>query len=234
MAATFHYLSLTEIKPNERYTLQMLCKNENGWSPPSEKFQIHIAKPPVPEKFRASSKRSDSLIKVRWNIPEVCLIANYEILKRNKKGTYGKAVEIPGNKLSATFINLRHNTQYFFKIRACNGQQYTSSWTKEIEANTRISKFIKGAASPMVFAAGTITAPILTTVTGGAACGLLGHEEGGKIGAVAAGTAGTLGGAAVGIIGAPVIGAATAHLFVHGLDLLSEQSDDEDAVIIKN
>ena len=42
-----------------------------------------------------------------------------------------------------------------------------------------------------------------------------------------------VGGAAVGLLGSPVIGGAIAHGFVHGIDTLSDQSDDEDAVIIE-
>lgn len=164
----FRCLSVMELKPTEQYTLQVVCKNETGWSEPSEKFKIHIAKPSLPTKFRVSSKRSDSLIKVQWNPSGTCLVTYYEILKRTKKGKYDeKAVEVPGNKLSATFTNLKHNTHYYFKIRACNSESYTSNWSGEIIANTRLSKVVKAAVSPLVFAAGTVAAPFVTTITGG-------------------------------------------------------------------
>ena len=224
--APFCCLSVTELKPTKQYILQVLGKNEAGWGDPSEKFKIHIAKPSLPTKFRVSSKRSDSLIKVRWNAPDT-LATYYEILKRTKKGKYNeKAVEVPGNKLSATFTNLKHNTEYYFKIRACNNESYTSNWSNEIVANTRLSKAIKTAASPLVFAAGTIAAPLVTTITVGAVGGMCGHDAGGKVGAVAGGAAGTVGGAAIGIVGAPLVGAGLTHTFINGIDSLSEQSDD--------
>ena len=53
-------------------------------------------------------------------------------------------------------------------------------------------------------------------------------KDKGKKAVVVAGTAGTIGGAAIGTVGAPLIGAALTHVFVNGLDRLSNQSDDDD------
>jgi len=88
-------------------------------------------------------------------------------------------------------------------------------------------KAIKGALSPAVWAAGTLVSPIVAPLATGAAAGMVASENHGKIATVAAGTAGTVGGTILGTLGAPVIGAACAHVFVHGLDELSDQSDDE-------
>jgi len=229
-------LNMQDLNPDQEYTLQVLAKNENGWSEPSEKFTIHIAKPSTPKYFRVSSKRSHSLIKIRWDAPDSFFITHYEVIKRKKKGDYDEEpFEVPANKFSVTFTNLKHNTHYCFSIRTCNGS-HVSDWNQEIETNTRIHKAIKAAFSPAVWTLGTVTSPFMApfmAIGGGVVAGMVGNEESGKVAAVAAGTAGTVGGLALGTVGAPLLGAAYAHAFVHGVDGLSDQSDDEDAVIIK-
>ena len=241
--ASFNRLAISELNLNHHYELQILAKNETGWSEPSEKFNINFANPHVPQNLRVSSKTTDSLIKLRWEAPLGCLVTHYEIMMRRRKGVYNdseKPIKLPAEKLSATFTNLKHNTHYCFKIRGCNGQHYTSVWSEEIEANTQISKVIKAVASPAVWAAGTVAAPITITVLGGLLGGVLGADAGEKVGTVTAGvgavaarTAGMVGGAALGIVGAPLFGAAAAHVSVHGDDALSDQSDDKDAFIME-
>jgi len=232
----FIQLDMVGLNPNQKYMFQVLAKNEKGWSEPSEAFIIHIAKPSTPKNVRVSSKRSHSLIKIRWDAPDACLITHYEIVKRTKKGNYDeKPFKVPANKFSATFTNLKHNTHYCFKVRTRNGL-HVSAWSQEIVTNTRIHKAIKAAFSPAVWTLGTVTSPITApfiAIGGGVAAGMIGNEASGKAVAVAAGTAGTVGGLALGTVGAPLVGAAYAHAFVHGVDELSDQSDDEDAVIIK-
>ena len=226
-------LTLANLKPNQKYTLQLFVKNETGWSAPSEEFTIWIAMPSTPKNVRVSTKRTHSLIKIRWKKPDSSLITHYEIMKKTRKGNYeGKPKTIPATKFSATFTKLKQNTHYCFAVRTCNGS-YVSKWIV-IEANTRIHKAIKAALSPAVWALGTAGSPIITPIASGAAAGMVGNKASGKKVAVAAGTAGTVGGAAVGLIGAPLIGAGLAHVFVHGIDGLSDQSDDEDAVIIED
>ena len=227
-------IGIADLNPNQQYTLQLFAKNENGWSDPSEKFTICIGKPSTPIKVRASTKRTHSLIKIRWNPPDSSVISHYEIAKRTKKGNSDEEmpIKIPAHKLSATFTKLKQNTHYYFKVRACNGS-YTSSWSREIEENTRIHKAVKAVLSPVVWAAGTVASPIITPITSGAVAGMIGKEGSGNKVAVAAGAAGTVGGTAVGILAAPLVGAGVAHMFVHGIDTLSDQSDDENAFVIE-
>ena len=226
-------LTVADLNPNQQYTLQLQAKNENGWSEPSDKFEIHIAIPFTPKDVRASSKRTHSLIKIRWNKPDSALITHYEVVGRTKKGNYSnEALKVPPNKFSVTYTKLKQNTYYYFKVRTCNGP-YASEWSKEVETNTRIHKGIKAALSPAMWALGTVASPILTPIGTGWLAGDIANEAVGKKAAVAAGTAGTVGGAALGIVGAPLVGAGFAHYFVHGIDDLSDQSDDEDAIIIE-
>ena len=226
-------LGVSNLNPNQQYTLQVLAKNEFEWSQPSERFTIHIASPSAPINVRVSSKRSHSLIKIRWNAPDSSLITHYEIMKKTRKGSYDeKPITVPANKFSATFTNLKHKTYYCFRVRTCNGT-HASTWSKDIETNTRIHKGIKAALSPVVWAVGTATAPILMPIGAGMAAGEVGKEKGGKKAAVAAGAAGTVGGVVLGTVGAPLAGAAWCHAFVHGIDGESDQSDEEDAVIIE-
>ena len=227
-------IGIADLNPYQVHILQLFAKNENGWSDPSESFIICIAKPSTPINLRVSTKRTHSLIKIRWNPPNSSLTTHYEIVKRTKRDNYDekKAITIPADKLSATFTKLKQNTYYYFKIRACNGS-YVSSWSGQIEAHTRIHKGVKVALSPLAWVAGTLASPVITPITTGAVAGMIGSEASGKKAAVAAGTAGTVGGAVLGIVGAPLAGAGVAHMFVHGIDILSDQSDDESAVVIE-
>ena len=52
------------LNPDQQYTLQLLAKNENGWSEPSEEFKIHIATPNPLKNVHVSSNQSHSLIKI--------------------------------------------------------------------------------------------------------------------------------------------------------------------------
>ena len=228
-------LDVVDLDPNTQYTLQLLAKNENGWSEPSEEFNIHIAAPPPPENVRVSSKRTHSLMKIRWNAPASVTAAHYEIVKTTKKGNYDDMpVIVPGNKLSATFTKLNQKTRYYFKVRTSNGF-YTSDWSDEIEAKTRIHKAIKATLSPLVWVAGTVAAPLTTPLYVGARAGMTVHESGSnKLGVTAGVTGGAVGGAALGILAAPLVGGITAHYFVHGRDALSDQSDDEGDVIVED
>ena len=227
-------LPVTNLNPNQKYTFQVFAQNENGWSEPSDKFEIHIAIPSTPKNIRASTNRTHSQIKIRWNAPESILITHYEIMRRTKKGNYSdvKPVKAPANKFSATFTKLKQSTHYCFKIRTCNGL-HASAWSEEIESNTRIHKGIKAVLSPVVWALGTVTSPLLTPIGGAGVAALAAHDKAGPKSTVAAGAAGAVGGAALGIVGAPLVGAGYAHMFVHGIDQLSDQSDDENAVIIE-
>ena len=233
-------LDITDLHPNQQYTLQLLAKNENGWSEPSETFKIHIAVPSPPENVRVSSNRTHSVIKIRWNAPaaaDAMLVTYYEIVKTTRKGNYDKSpIVVPGMKFSATFTKLNQRTQYYFKVRTCN-DLYKSAWSNEMEAKTRIHKGIKAAFSPLVWALGTVTAPLSASVgVGGLVYVGKTMNDGGsnKVTLTAGAAAGAVGGAVIGAIAAPLVGGAMAHYFVHGMDALSDQSDDEDAVIIED
>ena len=231
-------LDMADVHPNQEYTLKLFAKNENGWSVPSEAFKIHIAMPPPPENVRVSSYRTHSLVKIRWNAPDSSiLVTQYEIAKTTRQGDYGnykQPIVVPANKFSATFAQLWQRTQYYFKVRACN-DLFTSVWSNEIEAKTRMHKKIKAAISPVIWAFGTVTAPFSTAVKAGGLAGKSINKGGSNKTTVAAGTAGgAVGGLVAGSVGAPVVGAVMAHYFVNGMDALSDQSDDEDAVVIED
>lgn len=224
---TYYTFSLCDLKPDQRYHFQISAKNTEGWSKPSIKISNTTKNviPLMPTRFRISSKRTHSLIKIRWNPPEHnnAYITHYEVRKRVKKdGNYDHPISI-GNKLSFTFENLCHKTTYVFQVQACN-EDLKSGWCNEIEGKTRVHKAWKAALSPAVFVVATAGAPLLTTMGLGIAAGEATKDRG-KGAAVVAGTAGTLGGVAIGTVGAPLIGAGLTHLFVHGIDKLSDQSD---------
>ena len=123
------------------YTLNLLAKNESGWSEPSKEFIIDITKPLIPKNFRTSSKQSPSQIEILWNAPDCEYITHYEIKRRVKNDMHGKElVKIPSNKFRAIFKNLRQNTSYYFKIRTCY-EPRISEWSNEIEASTCSEKY---------------------------------------------------------------------------------------------
>ena len=236
--AGFYEFTISELSADSIYSFRAKSKNAEGWSKPSA-FREGKTLPlptPLPKNVRMSSNRTHSLLKIRWNAPDSpAELTHYEIVRKTKNSKYSdtEPVKAPANKLSVTFTKLKHNTYYKFKICTCNGI-HVSPWSEEIETNTRIHKGIKALLSPAVWALGTVTSPILTPIGVGVAAGVVANEEtSNKAAVAAAGTAGTVGGAALGIVGAPFIGAAFAHAFVHGTDELSDQSDDDDAVIIE-
>ena len=231
-------LTVTDLDPIQQYTLHLQARNENGWSEPSEQFKIHIAMPSIPKNVRVSSKRTHSLIKIRWNAPDHSpLIIRYEIARRTKTENYNNEnlVEAPANKFSTTFINLNHKTFYYFKVRACN-KGYESEWSEEVVANTRIHKGIKAALSPAVFLFATVASPIVGPVGGAVAAGKAASKKtDSKATVAAAGVAGAVGGLVLGLSpGHHFCGIMCAYYFVNGTDELSDQSDDEDAVMIEN
>ena len=221
---------VSELKPDQRYHFRVSAKNTEGWSKPSPMVSTstnHVT-PQMPTNFRISSKRTHSLIKLRWKPPEdnQAYVTHYEVRKKAKKEVnYDDALNA-GNKLSFTFKNLHHNRHYVFQVRACNNE-LRSGWCDEIEANTRMHKAIKAVLTPAVYLGATAGAPLLTTMGLGMAAGESAKDKG-KGAAVVAGTAGTIGGAAIGTLGAPLIGAGLTYMFYNGMDTLSDQSDDDD------
>ena len=137
----FRIISMEIPDPRKMYTLNLLAKNESGWSEPSKEFIIDITKPLIPKNFRTSSKQSLAQIEILWNAPDCEYITHYEIKRRVKNDMHGKElVKIPSNKFRAIFKNLRQNTSYYFKIRTCY-EPRISEWSNEIEASTCSEKY---------------------------------------------------------------------------------------------
>lgn len=220
-------ISLPDIQRSTIYRFAVRVLNEAGWSAYSD--VIHSGRPCKPETLRTSGKRTHSLIKIRWSAPaeQSAIITHYEVNKGDKTQIFeDKCHLIPSKYSSATFIDLKQNTYYTFRVR-CVNDTLKSDWSEVLLTNTRIHKAIKGAFSPVVWALGTIAAPLVGPVSGGIAGGVVGKQASGNAAAVAGGVAGTAAGVVAGTVGAPLIGAAYAHAFVHGMDGLSDQSDDE-------
>ena len=217
------------IQKSKKYKFAVRALNEAGWSDYSETVTKHSGRPCKPENLRLSGKRSHSLIKIRWSAPEEdsTIITHYEVNKGDKNNVFEtRCYSIAAKYLSATFLGLKQNTNYTFRVRSVN-DTIESEWSEVLVANTRIHKAIKGAFSPVIWALGTVVAPLATPIGAGIAGGVIGNEASGKGAAVAGGVAGTAAGVVAGTVGAPLVGAAYAHYFVHGMDPLSDQSDDE-------
>lgn len=189
--------------------------------------------PGPPQRLRVSSKRTPSLIKIRWVEPErsAHAVDHYEMQMRTKKS--GWAQIATSRKLSAEAKNLSADTKYFFRVRAVNGRGRAGEFSNEIQAETRFSKAARAVLSPLVFLGGTVAGPLIGAVGGGVGAGLLAADSvDNKAGAAAAGTAagvaGATGGAVLGTVGAPLIGGVMAHQFVHGDSWSPQSSDGED------
>ena len=214
-------LRLKTLEPDRLYYFKVVAKNAEGWSIPSRvvkkstKFDLVPSKP---TNLRISSKRTYSLIKIRWNSSD-SYVTHYEVRCRRKKDEeYDQPIDAK-NKLSYTFSDLRHKTRYVFQVQAYN-HILNSGWSHEIEGKTRFHKALKVLASPGVFAEATAGSPFFVAMG-------LGHDavinQKGTATVVAAGA----GGAVAGTLGAPLVGGVMTHLFVHGIDIESDQSDNE-------
>ncbi len=96
--------------------------------------------PGAPQCLRVSSKRTASLIKIRWQEPSyhAHAVHHYEMQMRSKKT--GWAQIATSRKLSAEATKLSADTKYFFRVRAVNGSGRAGDFSEELEAETRFSK----------------------------------------------------------------------------------------------
>ena len=80
---------LSELKPDQRYHFRVSAKNAEGQSKPSPKVSTSTnnVTPQMPTHFRISTKRTHSLIKIRWKPPEDNqeYVTHYEVRKKAKK-----------------------------------------------------------------------------------------------------------------------------------------------------
>ena len=130
--------NLADMVPYQHYNFEIMAKNEQGWSPPSDTVIAFTGSPFQPI-IRPSSLKTTKLIKIRWqHWGEYTRPSYYEISKKTKVDK-GKELEvqhkIPGNKSSVIFVNLNDNTTYYFKLRSWNGI-YVSEWSEEIPVKT--------------------------------------------------------------------------------------------------
>ena len=245
---------LSEINPDQKYTLQLFAKNESEWSLPSEEFIVcQNAMPSEPKDVRVSSYLTHCQIKIRWKAPELSPITHYEIMKKKTKvhDYNGKRNHISANKIdiSATFRKLEENTHYSFLVRTCSNS-YASKWIV-IEAMTR-KKNIRSKFSQLKYYLGTAdNGAGFVDVQGKAG---VGAGIAPVIGGMGAGIAPVIGSIAIGAVIAPIISSMVGGIVsviagaagdlesstnFYGTDddissVISEQSDDEDAIIIED
>ena len=226
---------MDNLNANTLYEFRVKFKNEVGCSQPSESTicQTDVPIPGIPEELRVSTKRTSSMIKIRWAPPSINpdAVHRYELQMRTKKGKWQHITY--STKTSAKATGLKQDKKYFFHVQALNRQDKSCGFTDPIEAETRFGKAAKAALTPFVFVGGTLAAPFSAALAGGIGSGLLAadlvDDKAGAVAAgVAAGVAGGVGGGIVGTLGAPFVGGALAHTFVHCGDEYSDQSSDED------
>lgn len=205
--------------------------------------------PGEPTNVRSSTMRTSSMIKLRWQPPDLYpeAVARYDLQMKQKKKHDWEFVTY-SYKYSAKATGLNSSTTYYFRVYSRNkaGEGNFSETHKE---KTRLSKAAVALLTPAVFIGGTIAAPFAGIVGGGAIGGTLGGVSGvavadsidSKAGAAAAGittgvtagvaggVVGAVGGGVLGTLGAPILGGVLARKFVkHGDEYSSQSSEDED------
>ena len=190
----------------------------------------------APVNLRVSSKRTSSMIKIRWDPPEmnISTIKCYEMQIRTKKGEYETCTTTcDSQKCSGTVRNLKQNTKYYFRVRAVTSMGRKYSFSEEIKAKTKMHKAAKGALLPLAFIGGTIAGPFVggiggATLGGVAAVDSANTKVGKGAAGVAGGAAGMVGGGILGTLGAPLIGGACAYAMYHDSDWSDQSSDEEE------
>ena len=229
-------IMVDKLNANTQYEFRVKFQNEVRCSPPSnsttcQTHAIHI--PGIPEELRVSTKRTSSMIKIRW-VPSSInpeAVDRYELQMLTKKGEWHHITY--STKTSAKATGLNQCEVYFFRVQALNRRNESCGFTDVIKAETQFGKAAKAVLSPLVFVFGTIISPFSSTLGGGIASGhLVANSVDNQVGAVAAGVvAGVAGGVAIGIIGtigAPIVGGAAVYfLFTEGNDYSDQSSDEE-------
>ena len=229
-------IMVDKLNANTQYEFRVKFQNEVRCSPPSisticQTHAIHI--PGIPEELRVSTKRTSSMIKIRW-VPSSInpeAVDRYELQMLTKKGEWHHITY--STKTSAKATGLNQCEVYFFRVQALNRRNESCGFTDTIEAKTRVGKVIQAVFSPLVFVFGTLASPFSFALTGGIESGrLAANSVDNRAGAVAAGVvasvAGGLGSGIVGTIGAPIFGGTVVYLlFTEGNDYSDQSSDEE-------
>lgn len=114
-------IHLESLNRDSAFQFSVRLQNEAGWSEKSEKVYKNNSHPDKPVELRASKRRSHNFIKVRWDPPKrsSVVITHYEVNKGDKRGEFeSKFHTIPSKYTSATFLKLKHNTFYTFRVRS--------------------------------------------------------------------------------------------------------------------
>ena len=228
-------VTIHELNGDTLYEFQVKFQNEVGCSPPSNsiKCQTQIPIPGIPTELRVSTKRTSSMIKIRWGPPSINpeAVHRYELQMRTKEGEWHHITY--STKTSAKARELNQLKVYFFRVQALNRRNESCGFTDTIEAETRVGKVVQVVLFPLAFVLGTLVSPFSCAIGGGIKSGrLAANSVDNQVGAVAAGVvagvAGGLGSGIVGTIGAPIIGGAAVYMiFTEGNDYSDQSSDEE-------
>ena len=232
--------TIESLEPNTRYKFRIVMINEIGESQPSNVCKVLTNQliPGIPQGLRLSSKRTDKMIKIRWEPPlenpHIVQCYHAQIRRVKSRSDSWTTIPIPKdaiNKLSAKATNLKTDTKYLFRVQAVNDRGESVGFTNSVEGETRVGKAARIAASTAAFFGGTIGGPLVGAAAGGVAAAS--GDDKSKSASVAAGIGGGVGGAILGTIGAPLMGgavaAATYSLLKDGLtDSYSPQTSDDE------
>lgn len=238
---------LKRLDLNLEYTFYTTWVNECGESEHSTTLIVNKNDviPGPPTSVRESTKKTNKIVKLRWDKPEVNAFAvdHYEVYKMNKNGVFNP---ISGDKIykcSATVRKLKQNTKYLFRVCSVNAKGKQSPFTQEIMIKTKLSDAVKGTLSVTGGIAGGVAAGFVSGPVGGVGVGVLAgtaaaDKVNNKIGKALVGTLAGVGAGIPSVIGltvltpftmvaAPIAVATGATAMVLDKDWSDQSSDEE-------
>ncbi|CAG2161698.1 unnamed protein product [Oppiella nova] len=139
-------MDVTGLTPGKEYKFRVAAVNKEGESEPLEALKPIIAKNPFDEPGKPGTPEATDWDKdhvdLKWTPPASdggAPITGYIIEKKDKWGDWEKAVEVPGDKTTATVPGLIEGQPYEFRVKAVNkaGPGEPSDASKTIVAKPR-------------------------------------------------------------------------------------------------
>lgn len=116
--------------------------NEAGESLPSGSCEVVTAEqiPGPPQELRASSKRTSSLLKIRWKEPRVNphAVCRYQIqISGHKQGKWYDLTAVDRETFSVQARNLSSGQKFHFHVCAIDSQGQRNEFSNVLETKTR-------------------------------------------------------------------------------------------------
>lgn len=130
------------LSPNTTYIFQVIMVNEAGESLPSGSCEVVTTEqiPGPPQELRASSKRTSSLLKIRWKEPRVNphAVCRYQIqIRGHKQEKWYDLTAVDRKTFSVQARNLPSGQKFHFRACAIDSQGQRNEFSNVLETKTR-------------------------------------------------------------------------------------------------